>query len=127
MALSPQFVTTPRLGVSQVATANANRDGTGTLVTVFTAGADGSRIDYVAIKATGSTSAGMIRLYVHDGTNARLLTEDAVPAIAATSTQKTHESLVELAGGLVLPTGYSLRASTEIGETFNVMALGGDL
>mgnify|MGYP003704857483 CR=1 FL=1 len=32
-----------------------------------------------------------------------------------------------LAGGIVLPTGYSLRASTEVANTFNIFAFGGDL
>lgn len=127
MSSSPQFAATPRVGIAQVSVANPNRDGTGTLATVLTAGASGTRIDYVAIKATGSTSAGMIRLYVHDGSNARLLSEDEVPELTVSAASKAHESLVELAGGIVIPTGYSLRASTEVGETFNIFAIGGDL
>jgi hypothetical protein len=43
------------------------------------------------------------------------------------ATDKTFEQLVELAGGIVLPTGYSLRATTEAANTFNVFAFGGDL
>jgi hypothetical protein len=127
MANAPQFAATPRIAVAQVSTANPNRDGTGTVVTVLTAGSSGTRVDYVAVKAVSSTLAGVVRLFIHDGSNARLLTEVPVPTTAPAATDKTFEQLVELAGGVVLPTGYSLRATTEAANTFNVFAFGGDL
>jgi hypothetical protein len=127
MANAPQFAATPRIAVAQVSTANPYRDGTGTVVTVLTAGSSGTRVDYVAVKAVASTLAGVVRLFIHDGSNARLLTEVPVPMTTPVATDKTFEQLVELAGGIVLPTGYSLRATTEAANTFNVFAFGGDL
>ena len=127
MAYAPQFAATPRIEVAQVSTSNSNRDGTGTIATVLTASLTGTRIDYVAIKAVASTSAGAVRLFIHDGTNARLLTEVPVPETFPLPVDKTFEQLVELAGGVVLPTNYSLRASTESSNTFNIFAFGGDL
>jgi len=127
MAYAPQFAATPRIAVAQVSVANTNRDGTGTIVTVLTAGASGTRVDYAAVKAVGSTSVGAVRLFVHDGTSASLLTEVPVPMTEPLSVDKTFEQLIELAGGIVLPTGYSLRASTNAADTFNIFAFGGDL
>jgi len=127
MALAPQFAASPQVGVGQITTANPNRNGTGALVTIVTAAVNGTRIDYAEIKATGSTSSGMVRLYLHDGTTAWLLTEVEIPVVVATGTQKTFEQLIELAGGLTIPSGWSLRASTEVGEIFNVFAFGGSL
>lgn len=127
MANAPQFAATPQIGIGQVSVANPNRDGTGTMVVVMTAASTGSRIDYVEIKALGSTTSGMVRLFLHDGAAARLLTEIEVPVVVAGPTQKTFEKLVELAGGLTVPSGYSLRASTEVSEAFNVFAFGGAL
>lgn len=131
MSTSPQYASTPRCGIGQVATANTNRDGTGTIGTIFTAGASGSRIDAINIKATGTTTAGMIRLFIHDGTNARLLTEVPVTAITPSGTLPSWEAQLNTNTmtqvlPLVLPTGYSLRAATNNAETFNVIALGGD-
>lgn len=126
MSASAQFAATPKIGQARISTANTNRDGTGTVATLFTAGVNGSRVDSLSIKASGATSTGMIRFFVHDGTNIRLLTEDEVYDINPTSTDRTHESYIELAGGLALPTGYSLRVSTENAEQFDVMAFGGD-
>lgn len=131
MSTSAQYASTPKCGVGQVSVANTNRDGTGTIVTVFSAGASGSRIDAINIKATGTTTAGMIRLFIHDGTNARLLTEVPVTAITPSGTLPSWEAQLNTNTmtqvlPLVLPTGYSLRAATNNAETFNVIALGGD-
>ena len=131
MAAQAQYAATPRCGVGQVSVANTNRDGTGTIVTVFSAGASGSRINAIDLKAVGTTTAGMIRLFIHDGTNARLLTEVPVTAITPSGTLPSWEAQLNTNTmtqvlPLVLPTGYSLRAATNNAETFNVIALGGD-
>lgn len=131
MATQAQYAATPRCGVGQVSVANTNRDGTGTIVTVFSAGASGSRIDAIDLKAVGTTTAGMIRLFIHDGVNARLLTEVPVMAITPSGTLPSWEAQLNTNTmtqvlPLVLPTGYSLRAATNNAETFNVIALGGD-
>lgn len=131
MATNANYAATPKVGIGQVTTANTNRDGTGTIATIFTAGASGSRIDAISLKAVATTTAGMIRLFIHDGTNARLLTE--IPVIAVTPSATLPAWEVQLNTNtftqvlpLILPTGYSLRASTNNAETFNVIAVGGD-
>lgn len=124
MAVTAQYAATPKVGVAQISTANANRDGTGTLGTVITAGASGSRVDTVTVKATGTVTNGMVRLFVHDGTNARLYTEVPVVATTPSASAPTFETGIRL--DLVLPVNYSLRASTEAAETFNIIAVGGD-
>jgi hypothetical protein len=103
-----------------ISAANTARDGTGTIVNVETAGASGTRIDDIVIIATGTTTAGMVRLFLHDGTNARLWREVPVTAITPSATvQAFTATLSSLA--LVLQTGWSLRASTHNAETFNVL------
>ena len=131
MATQAQYAATPKCGIGQVSVANTNRDGTGTIATVFSAGANGSRIDAINLKAVGTTTAGMLRLFIHDGANARLLTEVPVVAITPSGTLPAWEAQLNVNTmtqvlPLVLPTGYSLRASTHNAETFNVIALGGD-
>src|SRR5687767_3170178 len=121
-----QFAATPKVGIGQVSAANTNRDGTGTIVTIHTPGANGGRVDKITVKATGTTTAGIVRLFIHDGTNTRLWREVEVTAITPSGTVKSFvEEFVPLSG-LILPNGYSLRASTHNAETFNVIAEGGD-
>lgn len=131
MANQAQYVGTPKVGVGQVSTANTARDGSGTIATIFTAGTNGSRIDAINLKAVATTTAGMIRLFIHDGTNARLLTEVPVTALTPSGTLPAWEaqlttSITPEMLPVILPTGYSLRASTNNAETFNVIAVGGD-
>jgi hypothetical protein len=120
MATQAQYAATPRGEFAQVSTANTNRDGTGTLATVFTAGSNGSRVDDIWIVGTGTTTAGVVRLFVNDGTNSRLWQEVMVTAITpSVSVQVFNTALYNQA--LILPNGWSLRASTQIAETFNVI------
>jgi hypothetical protein len=59
-------------------------------------------------------------LFLNDGTNTRLWREIIVPAITpSTSIAVFSSALYEQA--LILPNGYSLRASTNNAETYNVM------
>lgn len=131
MANQPQYVGVAKVGIAQVSTANTNRDGTGTIEIVFTAGTNGSRIDAINLKAVNTTTAGIIRLFIHDGSDARLFAELPVtpltpgastPAWEAQLNTNTFTQVLPL----ILPTGYSLRASTHNAETFNVIAVGGD-
>lgn len=120
MSLNPQYIATPRAAVGVLSAANTARDGTGTLVTVFSAGAAGSRIDDLSIIATGTVTAGVVRLFLHDGTSARLLREIMVSATTpSTSVEAFRVSLTNL--GICLQSGWSLRASTNNAEGFNVV------
>lgn len=138
MATSAQYAVGPTIDVSQISTANANRDGTGTLVEiaagpVTTAGNGvGKRIMAITICATGTTTAGAIRIFItpDNGTTKRLLDEFAVPAITASATQPAYSMVVSLFKDLILPGGngtvanYRLYASTEKAETFNIIVHG---
>lgn len=123
MAATAQYASTPVNGLAQVTVANAARDGTGTLVTVYTGAATGSRIDDITIKATGTTTAGMVRLFLSldGGTTNRLLSEYLVTAITASaSVAAWSQSIIDL--GLILQnTSALLRASTNNAETFNII------
>jgi len=80
-----------------------------------------------------ATTAGMVRLFIHDGTNARLY--DEVPVIPVTPGASAPAWSVALGNNtplstgrypLMLPTGFSLRASTHSAEAFSIHAIGGD-
>lgn len=129
MASAPIFTGTPKIGIANISTANTNRDGTGTVDTVFTAGASGSRIEHIDILGVGTTTAGMVRLFLYDGSTYRLWKEVAITAVTASASVAGFSYSINtslLSNCLILPTGWSLRASTHNAETFNVIALGGD-
>ncbi len=127
MSATPNFASAPKIGMGQVLTANAARDGTGTIATIFTAGASGSLIKRVAITATGATTAGVIRLFLHDGTNARLIEEVPVQANTPNKDMEVWQAFVDYSmADFAMQTGWSLRASTEVAEVFNVCVYGAD-
>lgn len=124
----PIFLKTAIISNAQIATINTGRDGTGTLGSVCTGATDGTRIHKITIKATVTTTAGMVRLFIDNLTNIRLWKEIEVPAITVSATVKAFEFVIYLPDqeALVLPSGYILKAGTEKAETFNVVAEGGN-
>jgi hypothetical protein len=129
MADAPAFIATPRIGAVTVSTANTARDGTGTIATVFTAGANGSRIEEVVLKATGDPADSIVTLFLHDGSTYFLFDEVDLADPAAASTTVTGYRMSRTYDNLVLPTGWSLRAAITVALSsgvINAIALGGD-
>lgn len=124
----PIHINVPIVATVQIATANTNRDGTGTLGTVLTGANDGTRIEKITIKATGTTTAGMVRLFIDNLTNVRMYKEISVTAITPSGTVEAFSAVLELFGddALDLPSGYILKAGTHNAETFNIVAEGGN-
>ncbi len=132
MTATPVFSQTPKLAVGQVSAANTNRDGTGTLVTLLTAGANGARVERITIEAAVTTTAGMVRFFVSvdGGTTKRLWREVPVTAITPSATVAAFTSSINTAlytlPLLLLPASAILYASTHNAEAMNVFAEYGD-
>lgn len=105
-----------------VSTANSNLDGTGTLSTVISGSNNGKKIESIMINATGSTTIGMIRLFMYDGTNTKLFMEIPVPTSVQSSVVPAFSKVVNFRSGLMIPNGWSVKASTQNAETFIVTA-----
>lgn len=127
---SPIFTLTPIVAVATISAANTNRDGTGTIVAVVTGGTNGTRIESITIKATVTTSAGAISLYIDPNTGTfHLWTEVLVSAVTASPTVAAFQTELVRTDGLpviTLPANYRLGASTEIANNFRIIAHGGD-
>lgn len=66
MSLAATYASTPRYEIAQASAANTAFDGTGTIVTLFTAGANGSRVDQIGWAAAGSTTAGLLKFFARE-------------------------------------------------------------
>jgi len=121
MATTAQYASTVKSAIAQISTANTNRNGTGTIGTVFTAAAGGSRIDDITIAATGTTTAGVVRLFINDGTTSYLWQEILVTAITPSTTVQVFSFTLLNQALLLQNASWSLRASTNNAETFNVI------
>jgi len=121
MATAAQYAATARTAVGQVTTANTNRNGTGTIATIFTGGTNGSRIDDISIVATGTTTAGVVRLFLNDGTTSYLWQEILVSAITPSTTVQVFSFTLLNQALILASSSWSLRASTNNSETFNIL------
>lgn len=130
MAADPVFATTLKVGMAQISTANTARDGSGATGTVVTGGASGSVIKKIRVCATVTTTAGVVRLFLNDGTNRRLMQEIIVPAITPSTTAEAFARTITYGPDdiLHLPSNtWTLDASTHNAEAFNVFAFYADL
>lgn len=124
---SPRFIVDGRHDRISFATANSNLDGTGTLGDIITGASQGTHIQLIKIKAEGTTTAGMIRLFIYDLTTTLLLREFTVAAVVPSATVQSWEAEWLPTTNFVLAEGEILRVATEKAETFTAWAFGGDL
>ena len=132
MATSAQYAATPRVGSANLTTQDTSLTAPTTVSTILTAGASGTRIDYIDVQGVATTVAGLINLFIYDGTNYILWAQVPVIAVTSSTTAPAFQSTLSSNVNanlmpLIIPTGYSLRATTSVAQTgVRVTALGGD-
>lgn len=115
-----------------VATANTAKDGTGTVVTVFTADAtNGGRVEKLKVRALGTNVATALRIFINNGSsnavaaNNSLYHEVTIAATTLSETAALADNDIPL--NLALPPGYKLNIAigTTIAAGLAVNAVGG--
>ena len=137
MATTPNSVITPQTPVvvvgQTITTANIAKDGTGTVVTCYTAGANGSRCDQIYVMPTGTSVQTVLRLFVNNGgvnstaTNNAFLKDYTIPA--NTLSETTSATPITVPVGVTLPAGYKINATigTTVAAPLALVGTGGDL
>lgn len=106
--------------VSLGVTANAASDGSGTFVTLFTAGAFGSRLDEInfinAQAAVALSSAMLVKVFITDnaGANPRYHAEAAVAAATRAAGTIGAKATIAFPGGLHLQTGQLVKVAQSV-------------
>jgi hypothetical protein len=132
MSSSAQYASTPKVGSALLTTADTSLTAPTTVGTVLSAGASGTRIDYIEVQGVATTVAGLINLFIYDGSTYILWQQMPVLAITSSTTVPAWFSILSSNSNanimpLTIPTGYSLRATTSIAQTgVRVIAYGGD-
>jgi len=134
--VNPIFTLTPKIGIALVAAANTASDGSGALVTLFTAGANGSRIERIryqnAQAAAAASSAMVVRIFITDtgGANPTLLAEVAISAATRTVAVVGAGGIYNFANGLVMPSGTLIKVIQSVyagvQDLMHYVAEGGD-
>lgn len=116
----PNFINTLNTLPVRTAVANTASDGSGTIGTIVTAGASGTRIDAVVVtnsQLTAAASSAMVyKLFVSDaaGANYRILMEIAVATKTRSTTVIGATTTFTFGGGLFLKSGQLLGGAQSV-------------
>ena len=132
MSTTAQYSATPVFGAALLTTADTSLTAPTTVGTVLTAGASGTRIDFIEVMGVATTVSGIVNLFIYDGTTYTLWQQIPVVAVTTSTTAISFSSVTATNNTpnvmpMIIPTGYSLRATTTIAQTgVKVIAYGGD-
>lgn len=132
MALDPQYTTTPRIASATLTAANNVYDGTGTVGTCFTAGANGSFVGFVKLKPKATNAVSVARFWINNGatnataTNNFFWGEVTLPATTTSAVAALTELTIQF--NIAIPAGYTIIWSlgTVVVGGWQATAVGGD-
>lgn len=115
------------MGLVTINTANSNLDGsTGSYTTLITGASNGTFVKTLIIKAQTNTSNGMIRVFAkRSGLTNNLLAEYRVMPVTKSSRDIAFQYVIPI--GYTLQSGEELKVSTQVADTFNIIAEGFDI
>ena len=134
---TPIFTLRGNFTPGRIAAANTASDGSGALVTIVTAGAEGTRVDGIRFRnsqATAAASSAMLhRVFLSDtgGANYRLISEVATPAATRNNTTAvgatsiiTFDQPIIMESGQIMAVCQSVYAG--VADQFDAVAYAGD-
>lgn len=130
---APIFPLTPNIAFAKLTAANTATDGTGTVATIFTAGASGARLDKVIARPLGTNVATVARFFLNNGsatstpTNNSIVLEVDLPPSTSGSAASIGAQL-EIPFDIALPAGWKLLVviSTAVSAGWQFTSVGGD-
>lgn len=109
-----------RIGLLTISTPNNYLDGQGTVEELIKAGENGTLIKHVIIKAQNTTSLGMIRFFLYDGSGYPKLIQE-VPVSVVKPSGRDYSFYRIIPFNLNLAPDTSLMVSSETGDVFNLI------
>jgi hypothetical protein len=95
-----------------ITAANTAMDGTGTVGTIFTAGANGSRVNRIRVEHLGTNVATVMRFFINNGSSNTIPGNNVLAAEATiasnTLSQVAASVAVDVPIGIVLKPGYKI-------------------
>jgi hypothetical protein len=127
MALKPVFATTPRISSVTISTVETSLTAPTNFGTVIAGVAAGTRVAEIVVKCAATSTAGLVRIFLHNGTSYYLF--DEIVVAAATSSASVATTRVSTSyNNLVLPdASWTVRATTSVAQAIVVTAFGADL
>lgn len=108
MAADPVFAAVPNVKSGLVpGTADTSLTAPTNTTTVFTAGSNGSKVEEIVCQGVGTTVAGVVNVFRHDGSTYWLIDQFLIPAVTSSTTalanrqNRTYENLMLLSGDTI--------------------------
>jgi hypothetical protein len=108
---TPIFINQGNFTPGRIAAANTASDGSGALVTLVTAGADGTRVDgvrFINSQATAAAAAAKVwRIFLSDtgGTNFRIIGEVIAAAVTRSNTVAGQTTIYTFDQAIIMQSG----------------------
>lgn len=131
---NPMFTGTPDIqwGAAAITTANTAKDGTGTVVTVFTADAtNGGYVHKIVARAIGTNIATVLRVFINNGstnaTPANNILFAELTLSATTLSEVASQPPYEIPLNIALPAGHKLNCTigTTVAAGYMLSCVGG--
>lgn len=114
MAAAPVYAATPLIGAGLVpGTADTSTTAPTHVTTIVTAGANGTKISQLDLIPTATVVAGIVNVFLYDGTNYHLHEPIAITA-ATVSTTAPGVKTTYTYDNLVIPNGWTLVVSNTV-------------
>lgn len=129
MASTPAFVSTPRLTSVSLSSANTAIDGSGTITSLISGVAAGTRVLEIAAQCSATSAAALVNVFISadSGSTWKLFDQITISAATVSTTVKGNRNTATYQN-LILPgTAYSIGVTTTIAQATQVHALAGDL
>lgn len=128
MATDPAFAATPNNGTQLLGTAETDLQAPAQTSTVITAGANGTKVEEIVVQASKSatliatTVAGIVYVFLYDGTTYHLYDTFLVTAVTASTTVAPFR-LSRTYPNLFMKTGWSVRASQSVAGNASLLKI----
>lgn len=129
---TPIFPLTPKASWATITAANTAKDGTGTVNTVVTAGANSAYVEDIRAKPLGTNVASVLRIFLNNGStntvaaNNTLWYEISLPVSTLTEVASMNDVVIPI--NRAIPAGYKLNAviGTAVAAGWAVTGASGD-
>lgn len=132
---APIFTLNPTAGWAALLTANAAKDGTGTVSTIMTANAsNGAFLSRITFEPVGTNVATIARIFLNNGAvnstpaNNTLIAQINLPATTLSETSTLNLTPMQQSFNIAIPPGYKINVvlATAVAAGWHITAFGGD-
>jgi hypothetical protein len=108
---NPIYAVTPKSASAAAPGFDTSLTGPSTTATVLTAGTAGSKVEEIVIQGTGTTVAGVLNIWLHDGSNYSLVDQVLITAVTSSTTAVAFRQVRQYQNLVLTNNSWTLRIS----------------